>query len=85
MVAARASAVCASMSARRMWMSAMRCGSVAVSASAISARALGIGGHHRFEHARFGRRRFLRHAADAGPAVDLDRAGVERHAGPGSA
>ena len=36
-VAARASAECASMSASRMWISAMRCGSVAVSASASSA------------------------------------------------
>ena len=37
MVAARASAVCASMSASRVWISAMRSGSVAVSASAMSA------------------------------------------------
>jgi hypothetical protein len=37
MLAARDSAECASMSTRRIWISAMRCGSVAVSASARSA------------------------------------------------
>ena len=39
--------------------------------------ALGVGRQHRFEHRQVGRRRFLRHAADAGPLVDLDRAAVE--------
>ncbi len=39
--------------------------------------ALGVGGHHGFEHAEAVARRFLRYGADAGPLVDLDRARVD--------
>ena len=51
MAAARAGAAWAPMSASRVWISAMRCGSVAVSASASSAAALAVGGEHDLDQA----------------------------------
>ena len=64
MVEARASADQASISASRVWISAMRCGSVAVSASASSARAFGVGGEHGVEQRDLVARHLLRDAAD---------------------
>ena len=53
--AARAGAAWASISTSRVWISAMRCGSVAVSASANRARALDVGGEHEVEQGWSGR------------------------------
>ena len=72
MVAARASAVCASISASRMWMSEMRCGSVAVSASASSAARSVSAAITVSSTLSEVAGRFLRDGADAGPPVDLD-------------
>ena len=73
MAAARASAEWASMSASRVWISAMRCGSCAVSASASSALALVVGGEHHLDQAFRPARRLLRHLADAGVLGQADR------------
>ena len=72
--AARAGAEWASMSASRVWISAMRCGSVAVSASASSAAALEIGRQHDLDQRLRPGRRFLRQPADAFARADGDAA-----------
>ena len=85
MVAARASAECASMSASRMWISAMRCGSVAVCSSVEQRRALGIGLEHDLDQRLLGARRLLRDLADARVLRQADRAGLGRQlAGDGA-
>ena len=76
--AARAGAACASISTSRVWISAMRCGSCAVSASASSAARSRIGGQHHLEQALRPVRRFLRQPADAASAADLDIAVLGR-------
>ena len=76
MVAARDSAECASMSASRMWISAMRCGSVAVSLLGKQRRALDVGLEHDLDQRLLGARRFLRHLADARVLRQADRAGL---------
>ena len=79
MLAARASAECASISASRIWMSAMRCGSVAVSASAMRAAALLVGLEHDLDQRLLGAGRFLRDLADAGVFRDGDRPALGAH------
>ena len=78
-VAARASAEWASMSASRMWISAMRCGSVAVCSSVISASRSRIGLEHDLDQRLLGARRFLRDLADAHVLGQADRACLGRH------
>ena len=63
--AARAGAECAPMSASRVWISAMRCGSCAVSASASSAVRSRVGREHDVDQAFRAVRRLLREPADA--------------------
>ena len=65
MAAARAGAECAPMSASRVWISAMRCGSLAVSASASRALRSTIGGEHELDQAFGPVRRLLRQPAEA--------------------
>ena len=72
--AARASAECASMSASRCWISAMRCASSAILRLGQQRGALGVGGEHGVDQAVAGRRRLLRHPADArAPAAPRSR------------
>ena len=74
--AARAGALCASMSTRRVWISAMRSGSFAVSASAISASRSTSAESTKSTRLSAPAGRFLIDAADARALGDHDRAGL---------
>jgi len=78
MDAARAGAACAPMSARRVWISAMRCGSVAVSASARRLVRSLSAASTTLDQAFRPVRRLLRQAADAGSAPASRSAMLER-------
>jgi hypothetical protein len=67
------------MSASRVWISAMRSGSVAVSASAINAVRSRSARQHDLDQRRLFRRRFLRHLADPGVLRDRHVTGFARH------
>ena len=79
MAAARAGAACAPMSARRVWISAIRCGSCAVSASLQQCGALAIGGEHHLDQAFRSVWGFLRKAAEAPARRDGDLPGFGRN------
>ena len=72
--AARAGAECAPMSASRVWISAMRCGSCAVSASASKLDAFLVGAQHDVDQAVGTVGRLLRQAADASARREPDLA-----------
>jgi hypothetical protein len=84
MEVARASPDQASMSARRVWISAMRWGSCACGIRE-QRLALGVGGEDGVEEGDVVAGNLLRDAADAGAAGDLDGAGVERELAPDEA
>ena len=76
MRAARAGAACASMSASRVWISAIRIGSLAASASRHQRVALDVGLEHEVDERLRSAGRFLLDAADAREFRDRDRAGL---------
>ena len=78
MVEARASAEWASMSASRMWISEMRCASVACLGLRHQRRALAIGAEHHVEDGDLARCDFLLDAADPRPGMDRDGAAIGR-------
>ena len=78
MRAARAGAAWASMSTRRVWMSAMRSGSLALSASAISAARSTSAVEHEVDQRLGAARRLLLDAAEARALGRGDRAALGR-------
>ena len=76
--AARAGAAWASMSTRRVWMSAMRSGSLAISASARSAVRSPSAGKHEVDQLLRASRRLLLDAAEPGVSRRGDRAALGR-------
>ena len=75
MAAARDGAEWASISASRVWISAIWCGSVSVSAASSRSGAFAVAGEDGIDQGLGAARRFLGDGSDLGPAGHPDRAG----------